>query len=73
MEGFNWQIVFGEPQKELEGMGMVIGRGETKMLINDSQKELLDTLADIEHSGHAEKFYKINNLRFKVLPNIEPK
>jgi hypothetical protein len=67
----NKKDVFGEPVKEVEGMGVVFGRGETKIKINDSQKELLDTLADIEHSGHVERFYKINNLKFKVLPVLE--
>lgn len=69
-----WKMVFENENNiisRLEGSQVTNETEKVVMLINDCQKELLDSIANIEHSGNAEKFYVVNKLRFKVYPHIK--
>jgi len=65
MEDFKWKLYFGETVTDIT-MGRPISKSSCEMLITDSQKELLDTISNIEIDENGNKYYVINRQKFKL-------
>ncbi len=66
LNSLNWRICMGE-KLDLSSM---MKKPEIEIPISESQKMIIEMLADKSVDANLETVYVINNLRFKIYPNL---
>lgn len=70
---FTYIMLFGEAPTILGtgGSEVQIGRNQQRCYITEDQFKLIEMIADTAFDENLTKYYFINKLKFKIIPNLE--